>query len=107
LVININQLMNTIPDLIPLYDNRNGLRALLQVEVRDALLSRASAQRLEDSQPSTINSQPRPNSSKSFFKKSCNTLQSFAAVCSAFWVLLPVRLIPQKTRAKVREAGSN
>src|SRR5437879_7400527 len=26
--------MNTIPDLIPLYDNRPGLRSLLQVEVR-------------------------------------------------------------------------
>jgi phage head maturation protease len=28
--------MNTIPDLIPLYDSRPGLRTLLQVEVRDA-----------------------------------------------------------------------
>jgi hypothetical protein len=27
--------MNTIPDLIPLYDNRPGLRTLLQVEVRE------------------------------------------------------------------------
>jgi phage head maturation protease len=27
--------MNTIPDLIPLHDNRPGLRTLLQVEVRD------------------------------------------------------------------------
>ena len=29
--------MNTIPDLIPLYDNRPGLRTLLQVEVREPL----------------------------------------------------------------------
>ena len=29
--------MNTIPDLIPLHDSRPGLRALLQVEVRDAV----------------------------------------------------------------------
>jgi hypothetical protein len=28
--------MNTIPDLIPLHDSRPGLRALLQVEIRDA-----------------------------------------------------------------------
>ncbi len=28
--------MNTIPDLIPLHDNRRGLRSLLQVEVREA-----------------------------------------------------------------------
>jgi hypothetical protein len=28
--------MNTIPDLIPLYDNRPGLRTLLQVEVRES-----------------------------------------------------------------------
>ena len=28
--------MNTIPDLIPLHDNRPGLRSLLQVEVREA-----------------------------------------------------------------------
>jgi phage head maturation protease len=28
--------MNTIPDLIPLHDNRPGVRTLLQVEVRDA-----------------------------------------------------------------------
>jgi hypothetical protein len=27
--------MNNIPDLIPLRDNRTGLRALLQVEIRD------------------------------------------------------------------------
>jgi hypothetical protein len=31
--------MNTIPDLIPLHDNRPGVRALLQVEIRDAALS--------------------------------------------------------------------
>jgi hypothetical protein len=29
--------MNTIPDLIPLHDSRPGLRALLQVEVRDSI----------------------------------------------------------------------
>jgi phage head maturation protease len=29
--------MNTIPDLIPLYDNRPGLRTLLQVEVREPM----------------------------------------------------------------------
>jgi hypothetical protein len=29
--------MNTIPDLIPLHDKRPGLRALLQVEIRDAI----------------------------------------------------------------------
>jgi hypothetical protein len=31
--------MNTIPDLIPLYDSRPGLRTLLQVEIRDAAAS--------------------------------------------------------------------
>jgi phage head maturation protease len=35
--------MNTIPDLIPLSDNRPGLRSLLQVEVREAEASPASA----------------------------------------------------------------
>src|SRR5262252_7477140 len=29
--------MNTIPDLIPLHDNRPGLRTLLQVEIREAI----------------------------------------------------------------------
>src|SRR5271169_4662588 len=31
--------MNTIPDLIPLHDNRPGVRSLLQVEVRDPAVS--------------------------------------------------------------------
>ena len=35
--------MNTIPDLIPLYDNRPGLRSLLQVEVRGVNQSSESA----------------------------------------------------------------
>ena len=47
--------MNTIPDLIPLYDSRPGLRTLLQVEVREGVVSPASAQ---DDQLSTSDSQP-------------------------------------------------
>src|SRR4051812_47415368 len=47
--------MKTIPDLIPLYDSRPGLRTLLQVEVREAVVSPASAQ---DAQLSSIDSQP-------------------------------------------------
>ena len=43
--------MNAIPDLIPLHDNRPGVRALLEVEIRDPELA-------ADSQPSTLNSQP-------------------------------------------------
>src|SRR3954468_23088459 len=46
--------MKTIPDLIPLYDSRPGLRTLLQVEVREAVCA-ASAQ---DDQLSSIDSQP-------------------------------------------------
>jgi prohead serine protease len=34
--------MNTIPELIPLHDNRPGLRALVQVEIREAAASPAS-----------------------------------------------------------------
>jgi len=41
-------------ELIPLYDNRPGLRTLLQVEIREAVASPASAQRPEESQASTI-----------------------------------------------------
>ena len=33
--------MNTIPDLIPLHDNRPGLRALLEVEIREPLATSA------------------------------------------------------------------
>ena len=33
--------MNTIPDLIPLHDNRPGLRALLEVEIREPLATAA------------------------------------------------------------------
>lgn len=33
--------MNTIPELIPLHDNRPGLRALVQVEIREAPASPA------------------------------------------------------------------
>jgi len=47
--------MNTIPDLVPLYDSRPGLRTLLQVEVREAVASPAGAQ---DDQLSTADSQP-------------------------------------------------
>jgi len=49
------KLMNTIPDLIPLYDSRPGLRTLLQVEVREAVVSPASA---PDAQIPTSESQP-------------------------------------------------
>jgi len=38
-------------ELIPLHDNRPGLRTLLRVEIRDAIVSPASAERPEDSQP--------------------------------------------------------
>jgi len=41
-------------ELIPLHDNRPGLRTLLQVEIRDAIVSPGSAQRPENSQTSTI-----------------------------------------------------
>jgi hypothetical protein len=34
--------MTTIPELIPLHDNRPGLRALVQVEIREAAASPAS-----------------------------------------------------------------
>jgi phage head maturation protease len=34
--------MNTIPELIPLHDNRPGLRALVQVEIREAAASPAA-----------------------------------------------------------------
>ena len=47
--------MNTIPDLIPLYDSRPGLRTLLQVEVREGVVSPAGAQ---DDQLSASDSQP-------------------------------------------------
>ena len=59
--------MKEIPDLIPLHDNRPGVRAMLQVEIRDPAISSLpslpsvespSAQRLDASQPSTLNSQP-------------------------------------------------
>jgi hypothetical protein len=33
--------MNTIPDLIPLHDNRPGVRALLEVEIREPLVTGA------------------------------------------------------------------
>jgi hypothetical protein len=36
--------MNTIPDLIPLHDNRSGLRTLLQVQVRESASEPAGAE---------------------------------------------------------------
>ena len=43
----------------------------------------------------------RFNSSKSFFKKSCDCLRLYTTVCDSVWLLLPLRLIPLKTHAKV------
>src|SRR6516225_3907400 len=39
--------MNEIPDLIPLHDNRPGLRTLLQVEVRDGAAAGSSGATLD------------------------------------------------------------
>ena len=55
--------MKPIPDLIALHDRTPGVRTLLEVEVREAspsplAVEAPSAQRLDDSQPSTLNSQP-------------------------------------------------
>ena len=44
--------MNTIPDLIPLYDSRPGLRSLLQVEVRGVTESPAGESETSGSAPS-------------------------------------------------------
>src|SRR5438876_784734 len=44
--------MNTIPDLVPLYDNRPGLRSLLQVEVRGVNESSENAGEVNGSAPS-------------------------------------------------------